>query len=38
LHGTQRRLALDLDAVAARRDVDAQPLLDLDQVPVIVSE
>ena len=38
--GARRRvgLALDLDAVAARRDVDAQPLLDLDQVPVIVSE
>jgi hypothetical protein len=32
------RLTLDLDTIAARRDVDAEPLLDGDQVPVVVAE
>ena len=31
-------LALDLDPVAARGDVDAEPLLDGDQVAVIIAE
>ena len=31
-------LALDLDAVAARRNVHAQPLLDGDQMPVVIAE
>jgi hypothetical protein len=31
-------LALDLHAVPARRDVDAEALLDLDQMPVVIAE
>ena len=31
-------LALDLDSVAARRDVDSEPGLDGDQVPVVIAE
>ena len=31
-------LALDLHAVAARGDVDAEPLLDRDQMPVVIAE
>ena len=38
--GPRRRvgLALDLDAVAARRDVNAQAMLDGDQMPVVIAE
>jgi hypothetical protein len=31
-------IALDLNAVSARSDMDPKPLLDRDQVPVIVTE